>query len=212
MEFLNALFGDNKTLQAQVEETLNAHPEIKLVNLSDGNYVAKSKYEDDLRAKDTNIKTLTDTIGERDKALGELKKQLESAGTNADALKELQSKFSALEAQAATDKKNYEAAIKLEQYKGACKDFASTLKFKSKADKEHFINSMIAKNMEMDGNKIIGASDYLDSYKKDYADSFAGDDEQPPAPPAPPIDHRQPNPPAPKITLAERMKMANSKK
>lgn len=212
MEFLNALFGDNKTLQAQVEEALNAHPEIKLVNLADGGYVSRAKYDDDLRAKDSNINTLTGTISERDKALGELKKQLENAGTDAQLLKDLQGKLTTLETQAATDKQNYETALKKEIYKGACKDFASTLKFKSKADKEHFINSMIAKNMEMDGNKIIGASDYLDSYKKDYADSFAGDDEQPPAPPAPPIDHRQPNPPAPKITLAERMKMANSKK
>lgn len=205
MEFLKTLFGDSKLTQAEFEAALKSHPEIKLANLADGGYVAKSKYDDDLRAKDTNIKTLTDTIGERDKALGELKKQLENAGTNADALKDLQGRFSALEAQAATDRKNYESAIKKEQYKGACKDFAGTLKFKSKADKEHFVNSMIAKNMEMDGNKIIGASDYLEAYKTEYADSFVTEEKKP-GPGNPFIDRRKPNPPAPTFNLTELMK------
>ena len=206
MEFLNVIFGDDKTAQAEFEAKLKAHPEIKLVNLADGGYVAKNKYDDDIRTKDTNIKTLADTIGERDKALGDLKKQLESAGTDAQALKDLQGRFTALETQAATDKSNYEAALKKAVYKGACKDFASGLKFKSKADKEHFINSMIAKDMEMDGEKIIGATDYLEVYKAEYADSFVTEEEKKPETDNPFIDRRKPNPPAPSFNLTELMK------
>ena len=212
MEFLTTLFGGNQLTQAEFEAALRSHPEIKLANLADGNYVAKSKYVDDLRAKDANIKTLTDTISERDKTLGELKTQLANAGTDAQQLKDLQDKIAAIETQAATDKQNYETALKKEKYKSACKDFANDLKFKSRADKEHFINSMIAKDMELDNGKIIGATDYLESYKADYADSFATDEEPPKEPPAPPIDRRKPQPPAPRISLTERMKMANAKK
>lgn len=206
MEFLNALFGEDKTAQAEFEARLKSHPEIKLANLAGGAYVAKAKYDDDIRTKDTNIKTLTDTIGERDKTLGELKKQLESAGTDAQALKELQGRFTALETQAADDKKNYEAALKKAVYKGVCKDFANGLKFKSKADKEHFINSMIAKDMEMDGEKIIGAADYLEAYKTEYADSFVTEEEKKPEPDNPFIDRRKSNPPAPTFNLTELMK------
>lgn len=212
MGFLNTLFGDRALTRAEFEAALKSHSEIKLVNLADGGYVAKGKYDDDIRAKDTNIKTLSDTISERDKTLGELKKQLENAGTDAQLLKDLQGKIATLETQAATDKQNYETALKKEKYTSACKDFASGLKFKSKADKEHFINSMIAKDMEMDNGRIIGATDYLESYKADYADSFATDEPSPKEPPAPPIDRRKPQPPAPRISLTERMKMANAKK
>lgn len=210
MEFLNVLFGDNKTAQAQFEEALKAHPEIKLVNLADGGYVSKSKYDDDIRAKETNINTLTGTIAERDSAISGLRKQLETAGTDAQLLQNLQAQLTTIETQAATDKKNYETALKKEINKGACKDFANGLKFRSKADKEHFISSIIAKNLDMENGKLIGASDYLDWYKTEYADSFVVEED--PEPPVPPIDHRKPNSPPPKITLTERMKMANAKK
>lgn len=205
MEFLNTLFGDRALTKTEFEAALKSHSEIKLVNLSDGNYVAKAKYDNDLRAKDASIQTLTNTVAERDKALGELKTQLENAGTDAQLLSELKTKVTTLETQAATDKQNYEAALHKEKNKGACKDFASGLKFKSKADKEHFINFMIAKNLEMDGDKLIGANDCLESYKADYADSFVAE-EKPKEPDNPFIDRRKPNPPAPTFNLTELMK------
>lgn len=213
MDFLTTLFGGGTLSQADFEAALKEHSEIKLVNLADGNYVSKSKYEDDLRAKDTNIQTLTSTISERDKALGELKKQLENAGTDAEQLKELQNKLTTLEQKAETDKANYETALKKEVTKGACKDFASNYKFTSAAAKREFVNFLIAKDPELSDGKLIGANDLYEQYKAENEDSFLKEeDPEPPTPPAPPIDRRQPNPPAPKISLTERMKMANAKK
>lgn len=215
MEYLKTLFGDGALTLADFESALKEHPEIKLANLADGGYVSKKKYDDDLGAKDTNIKTLTDTIGERDKSLADLKKKLESAGTDEQLLTDLRGKLDELQEKAKTDKDNFDKAIKKERYKSACKEFANDLKFTSKAAKRAFVNELIAKDFELSGDKIIGASDYLEQYKADNEDSFESDKppvDTDPEPPVPPVDRRKPNPPAPKISLTERMKMANAKK
>lgn len=171
LEFLKPIFDGKALTQEQFEAALPT-ANVRLANLSDGGYVSKSKYDDDLRAKDANIQTLTNTIAERDTAMKELKKQLETAGTNAEELEKLKGKIGELETKAETDKNNYEKGLKAVKVKSGIKDIANGLEFVSKAAKEHFINYMIAKDLELDGDKLIGATDCLESYKADYADSF----------------------------------------
>ena len=209
LEFLKPIFDGKALTQEQFEAALPT-ANVRLANLSDGGYVSRSKYDDDLRAKDTNIQTLTNTITERDTAMKELKKQLETAGTNAEELEKLKGKIGELETKAETDKTNYEKGLKAVKVKSGIKDIANGLEFVSKAAKEHFINFMTAKDLELDGDKIIGATDCIERYKAEYADSFKAEEEKDTNPHS--VNRTKKNPDAPKPTLTELMKRANQKK
>jgi myosin heavy subunit len=144
----------------------------KFVDLSEGAYVAKQKYTDDLAARDTRIKTLDDTVKSREADLESLRQQLEAAGGDADKLAELNTKFSDLQKQYEKDTKAYQKQLKDQAYKFAVTQFADQQKFTSHAAKRDFINTMMAKNLQMDGDTIIGASDFRTAYEKDNADAF----------------------------------------
>ena len=145
---------------------------IKLADLSTGEYVSKNKYDDDLKAKDDNIVKLNDTISARDTDLANLKKQLEEAGTDATNLGELATQVNDLQAKYDTDIKEYQAQLKQQEYEFAVKDFANSKAFTSNAAKRDFVQSMIAKNLNLENGKIIGGEDFTNGYLADNPDAF----------------------------------------
>ena len=154
----------------------------KFVDLSEGKYVDKQKYDDDLSARDTRIKTLDDTLKTRDTDLGNLRSQLENAGTDADKLSKLTTDFADLQTKYDKDTKAYEKQLKDQAYKYAVKEFTDKLNFTSQAAKRDFVKSMMEKNFTIENDVIVGASDFVTAYTKDNADAFVV--ETPPAPPA----------------------------
>ena len=60
MEFLKEFLGDD--LYTQVEAKLKGNDKVKLANLASGEYVSKSKYDDEIKAKDAKITELSDTV------------------------------------------------------------------------------------------------------------------------------------------------------
>ena len=144
----------------------------KFVDLSEGQYVAKQKYEDDLSARDTRITTLGDTIKTRDTDLANLRQQLEAAGTDATKLATLTTDFSNLQSKYDKDTKAYEKQLKDQAYKFAVRDFANQHKFTSAAAKRDFVNTMLAKNLAIENDVIVGANDFVAAYTKDNADAF----------------------------------------
>jgi hypothetical protein len=153
----------------------------KFVDLSEGQYVAKQKYDDDLSARDTRITTLDDTIKTRDTDLANLRQQLEAAGTDATKLATLTADFSNLQSKYDKDTKAYEKQLKDQAYKFAVRDFANQHKFTSAAAKRDFVNTMLAKNLAIENDVIVGATDFVTAYTKDNADAFVV--EQPPVTP-----------------------------
>lgn len=153
----------------------------KFVDLSEGKYVDKQKYDDDLSARDTRIKTLDDTIKTRDTDLGNLRTQLEQAGTDADKLSKLTTDFSDLQTKYDKDTKAYAKQLKDQEYKYAVKEFANQQKFTSQAAKRDFIQTLLAKNFTIENDVIVGASDFVTAYAKDNADAFAVDTPSTPA-------------------------------
>ena len=153
----------------------------KFVDLSEGQYVAKQKYDDDLSARDTRITTLGDTIKTRDTDLANLRQQLEAAGTDATKLATLTADFSNLQSKYDKDTKAYEKQLKDQAYKFAVRDFANQHKFTSAAAKRDFVNTLLAKNLAMENDVIVGANDFVTAYTKDNADAFVV--EQPQVPP-----------------------------
>ena len=142
------------------------------VDLSEGHYVSKLKYEDELSARDTRITTLDDTIKTRDTDLANLRQQLEAAGTDATKLATLTADFSNLQSKYDKDTKAYEKQLKDQAYKFAVRDFANQHKFTSAAAKRDFVNTMLAKNLAMENDVIVGATDFVTAYTKDNADAF----------------------------------------
>lgn len=147
----------------------------KFVDLSDGNYVDKQKYDDAIGERDTRISTLDTTLKTRDTDLANLRKQLEDAGTDADKLATLTSDFTSLQSKYDKDTKAYEKQLKDQAYKYAVRDFANQQKFTSQAAKRDFINSMLEKNFAIENDVIVGASDFVTAYTKDNADAFVVD-------------------------------------
>lgn len=144
----------------------------KFVDLSEGKYVDKQKYDDELLSRDTRIKTLDDTLKTRDTDLTNLRQQLEDAGTDAAKLSKLTTDFTSLQSKYDKDTKAYEKQLKDQAYKYAVRDFANQQKFTSQAAKRDFIQSMLQKNFTIENDVIVGASDFVTAYTKDNADAF----------------------------------------
>ena len=144
----------------------------KFVDLSEGGYVAKKKYDDDLLARDTRIQTLDDTIKTRDTDLNNLRTQLEAAGTDSTKLSTLTTDFANLQSKYDKDTKAYEKQLKDQAYKYAVRDFTDKLKFTSQAAKRDFVKSMMEKNFTIENDVIVVATDFVAAYTKDNADEF----------------------------------------
>ena len=148
---------------------------VKFVDLNEGGYVSKNKYESELEAKAKEISTLSGTISTRDIDLETLKKQLAEAGADAGKLSDLTSQLEALQTKYDTDSKAYKKQLAQQQYEFAVREFAGTKNFSSQAAKRDFIQSMIAKQLKMEGDSILGADDFVKVYTEANEDAFLQD-------------------------------------
>ena len=163
---------ENGTLTYEQFEELSKQNNAKWADLSEGGYVSKHKYEDDLKAKDTQIETLNGTIGTRDSDLADLKQKLEAAGADSEKLTALTNDFTALQSKYDADTKQYQEKLGKQAYEFAVKEFAATKKFTSQAAKRDFTQSMIAENLKFKDGKILGAEDFVNTYTENNADAF----------------------------------------
>ena len=146
----------------------------KFADLSEGNYVAKNKYTDDLQAKDVEIEGLKSTVSTRDTDLKNLRQQLKDAGTDADKLTKLSGDLETLQGKYNTDTKALQQKLEQQAYEFAVREFAGTKKFTSNAAKRDFINSMIAEGLKLDKDThgIVGADDFTTKYSSANSDAF----------------------------------------
>ena len=158
---------ENGTLTYEQFEELSKQNNAKWADLSEGGYVSKHKYDDDLKAKDVQIETLNGTISTRDTDLADLKTKLEAAGADSDKLTALTSDFTALQGKYEADTKAYKEKLDKQAY-----EFAATKKFTSQAAKRDFTQSMISENLKFKDGKILGADDFVKSYTESNADAF----------------------------------------
>lgn len=170
---IQEIFGKSETpLTWEQFEQLAKESGAKFTDLSEGKYVSKQKYDDDLGAKDKQISTLNETISQRDSDLDKVQKQLADAGTDADKLAGLNSQLSALQSKYDADIKNYQEQIAQQARDFAIKDFALTQKFSSNAAKRDFINFLSAKNPQVENGQLIGANDWVTQYSEENPDAF----------------------------------------
>lgn len=151
---------------------------VKFADLSEGNYVSKQKYDDELANKSKEIETLNGTISTRDTDLAELQKKLTEAGTDAEKLSTLTSEFDSLKSKYGEEVKTYKAQLKKQAYEFAVKEFANEQKFTSNAAKRDFISTMISKDLKMENDTILGADDFVKVYSENNADAFVVETKQ----------------------------------
>lgn len=181
--------------------------EAKFVDLSEGKYVSKQKYDDELSQKDTRITELTNTIGQRDTDLATLQQTLKDAG-DLDALKQASKDLSDLQKKYDKETKDYQAQLSRQAYEFAVKDFANSKNFTSNAAKRDFIQSMLAKNLSLEDGRIIGAEDFVQIYSKDNEDAFVKQNDPNPTP-KPQFAQGTGNKKPQKLSLSDMMKMKN---
>lgn len=175
---------ENGTLTLEQFEAIAKNENAKFTDLSEGNYVSKSKYDDDIKSKGATIDELNKTIAQRDTDLEGLKGQLASAGTDATKLSELQANLETLQGKYDADIKAYQAKMDSQRYEFAVREFANGKKFTSNAAKRDFTSAMIGAKLNFDQEKqrILGADDFVKSYSEDNADAFVVEKEPEPTP------------------------------
>lgn len=171
MDFLKALFNNDALTYDEFKTALEAN-NIKLADLSKGDYVSKRKYDDDLNAKVNEITTLNEALSRRDTDLEGLRVKLTEAGNDTDKLTQLTNDFTQLQGKYDTDVKNYKAMLKKQAYEFAVKEFAAGQKFTSNAAKRDFINSMISADLKMGDAGILGGDDFVKQYTANNEDAF----------------------------------------
>ena len=171
-EIFDKATSENKSLTLEEFEAIAKESKAKFTDLSEGRYVDRQKYEDDLAKKDTEIASLNETITTRNTDLESLKTQLQSAGSDAGKLEELTNNFSALQEKYNADTAALQTKLSEQAYEFAVRDFAGKQKFSSSAARRDFERSMIQKNLPMEDGSIMGADDYMKAYAKANADAF----------------------------------------
>ncbi len=200
------------TLTYEQFQTIMKEANANFTDLSEGKYVSKGKYEDEITAFQSQIETLNGTIGTRDTDLEALKKQLEEAGTDAEKLTTLSNDLATLQGKYDADVKSYKEQLKQQAYKFAVQDYANKQKFTSNAAKRDFVGAMLAKGLKMEGDIILGADDFRTAYSNDNADAFVVEQQAAPVPetPIPTFVASTPSvDQGKKLSLSEQMKMKN---
>lgn len=184
-EIFDKATSENKSLTLEEFEAIAKESKAKFTDLSEGRYVDRQKYEDELAKKDTEISTLNDTITTRNADLETLKTQLQNAGSDAGKLDELNASFTALQAKYDADTAALQNKLSAQAYEFAVRDYAGKQKFSSDAAKRDFERQLIDKHLPMEDKMIMGADDFLKVYAKANATAFVQKESTPPATPAP---------------------------
>ena len=143
----------------------------KFVDLTEGNYVSKQKFDDEISQRETHITDLANKIATRDTDLQQLQQKLTDAG-DLDALKQASEDLANLQKQYDKETKQYKAQLSKQAYEFAVKEFANSKNFTSNAAKRDFIQSMLKKNLSVEDGRIIGAEDFVQIYARDNDDAF----------------------------------------
>lgn len=172
MEFLKEILGDD--LYSQVSDKINTYNsdeknkdnQIKIGNLGSGNYIGKEKFD----AKETEI------VG--------LKEQLTKANTEIQSYKDMdiesiKQSVTDWETKYNTDTQALQDKLAKKDYEYKVKDKVSGLKFTSESAKKSFMADLIAKDLKLENDTILGFDDFVKSYKETDPNAFENEQKPP---------------------------------
>lgn len=205
-------------VSAKIDEANAKQPDkakhAKFVDLSEGQYVSRGKYDTDTGKLNQQITDLQGQLSQRDTDLTGLQQKLTAAQQDAGKLAEVQTALNDFQTQYNTERAQWDQKLAQQAYEYAVKAKASELKFTSAAAKKDFIREAIAAGMKMDGETLLGYTDFLNKYRESDPGALVDENATPPTPapgtPAPTIVlPANPATPPRKMTLSEMMKAKN---
>lgn len=152
MEKLREIFGDASLTWDQLQEKLKDNKEIKLANLAAGNYVDKKKFEDkvaELATANSTISGLQDTVKKFD-------------GVDVDKLKK--------------DAADWEAKYNTDLAAAKLDSAVNLALVEAKAKNPKLARAALDMSLiKMDGDKLMGLSEQLDTLRKSDGYLFDGE-------------------------------------
>jgi vacuolar-type H+-ATPase subunit I/STV1 len=133
--------------------------ENKISNVEEERDTYKTKYDKDIKQRDTD--------------LADLKKKLKDA--DPEKLETLTTELDNLKVKYGNDKKDWEDQLKKQKYEFAIKEKANGLKFTSNTAKKGFLADVMAAELKMEGDDLLGFDDYVAKYKEEDAGAFVKD-------------------------------------
>ena len=172
MEFLKEILGEE--LYSQVSEKVNSYNsdeknkdnQVKIGNLGSGNYVGKEKFD----AKETEISGL--------------KEQLKNANNEIQSYKDMdvdsiKQSVSDWETKYNKDTKELQDKLIKKDYEYKVKEKVSGLKFTSESAKKSFMADLMAKDLKLENDTILGFDDFVKNYKETDPNAFESEQKQP---------------------------------
>lgn len=161
-EYLKDLFGEGSLSFAQFTEKLNTSDKVKLVNLKDGGYVGKDKFDAMQTERDglrTQLQTANTTI--------QSYKDMDIDGIRRAAT-EWETKYN-------TDTQALKQQLEAQSYAHTVEGAVSGMKFSSEAAKKAFVADLTAKKLPAQDGKLLGLDDYVKAYKEADPGAFVSD-------------------------------------
>lgn len=217
---LEELLGEELYAQvaAKIDEVNASQPDktkhVRFADLSEGGYVSVSKYNDKVNSLTQQVTDLQGQITQRDTDLAGLNEQLTAAQADAGQLAEAQKQLSTLQSKYDKDSKAWEEKSAQQKREFAIKSLVDQSKFQSKTAKKGFLQAALAdKSLKMDGDQVLGYTQFLENFKAEDPDAFVVETppaDPKPADPAPTIVLPGKSNPSPhKMSLSEAMKAKN---
>lgn len=136
----------------------------------------KSNLEKITSERDALQTRYDDDVKQRDEDLKKLQEQLKNAGTDSEKLKTTLDELTALKSTYEADKTKYEEQLSKQRYEFAVKEKVNGLKFTSNGAKRSFMNDILAKELKMEGDNLLGFDDFVNAYKEQDAGVFVVED------------------------------------
>lgn len=166
-EYLKDLFGDGSLSFAQFVEKLgSAGDKVKLVNLKDGGYVGKDKFDAMQTERDT-FRTQLETANTTIKSYTDM----DIDGIKQSA-KDWETKYN-------TDTQKLRDKLADMEYGHTVETAVAGLKFTSTAAKKAFVADLTAKKLTVQDGKLLGLDDFVNAYKQSDPSAFASENPVP---------------------------------
>lgn len=172
MDFLKVLFSDGGALTFDQLTEKVKEQKMNVVNLAEGGYVSKSKFDDETKRLSGQITDLQGQIVQRDTDMEGLKTSLMAAQADAGKLSTVQQSLTDLQNKYTTEKTDFEKRLSQQTYEFMVKEKAGGLKFSSSAARKAFVQEAISTGFKVDGETLLGYEDFVTKYKAEDPGAF----------------------------------------
>lgn len=179
LEAIKKFFGDNgeqALTYDQLEKAIKDDGKVKYVNLEDGNYVSKQKFNHETEKLNSQVTELQNQISQRDADMNGLKEKITAAEADKQKLTEVTDQLAQLQSTYEQQKTDYDNKLAEQSYEFAVREATGKLAFSSESAKRAFTEDALAKKLQMDNGRLLGFDDFVSGYKEKDPGAFKAED------------------------------------